>query len=584
MTQVDYADVQLKISESEAAGYVFDILTGQLTPQQYKKSKEWYLDLGSVVVEMPDLADCDTEELARLAKEALEDFVVKDDDSELIDPPCFNGRGKFSAEEIARSCQLWLERKAAAAKTKSEPAPNPPAAEVVARGETNPAPTSEEPTPESKAADRGRSMSMAEITALRLQLRRNGFNPIPVEGKAPSMKGWQQKVDVSEEEIRRWEKTYPRARNTGVLAKLTLGLDVDIKIEAAAKAAEDKAREFLLEHGDVYVRFGLPPKRLIPLRTDEPFKKLYRAFKAPDGGEHKIEILGDGQQWVAHGIHPDTRKPYSWFGSELTAIKRENLPYTRREDAERLLDAIAKVLIEEHSFVLTGTSKSKTVDNVVQLDFTRKSATSEEPTNYKVPPGLELEGEYEKLGEGIETYSWWDHLSPEHKDAALDHGLELIAKNSNLLKFGNNENWYRVATTVARSNAPHRGDIFVKHAGAVPGADSEEELRKKLAYCEKPRTETADITVGTFIKWAKQCGANFEPWLETYQSTIEPAKVKQRYEPVTRDAPELASLTPCGRRGSSRGIRTASTRTNFLSRWRANSSASSSTMSSSPAC
>src|SRR5262249_53421734 len=121
-----------------------------------------------------------------------------------------------------------------------------------------------------------------DITALRLQVRKNGFNPIPVEDKGPRMKGWPKKLDVTEEEIRRWAKTYPRAQNTGVIAKFTPGLDIDITIEAAAQAAEDRAREFLEEHGDIYVRFGNPPKRLVLLRTDEPFKKLYRAFKAPD--------------------------------------------------------------------------------------------------------------------------------------------------------------------------------------------------------------------------------------------------------------------------------------------------------------
>src|SRR5262249_50839240 len=105
--------------------------------------------------------------------------------------------------------------------------------------------------------------SMSDITALRLQLRINGFHPIPLKGKIPPMKGWEQKFDVSEEEIRRWEKTYPRARNTGVLAKFAPGFDIDITIEAAAKAAEDKAREFLeeQEHTNIHVRFGAPPKR-----------------------------------------------------------------------------------------------------------------------------------------------------------------------------------------------------------------------------------------------------------------------------------------------------------------------------------
>src|SRR5262249_38301181 len=74
--------------------------------------------------------------------------------------------------------------------------------------------------------------------------------------------------------------------------------------------------------------------------------------------------------------------------------------------------------------------------------------------------------------------------------------------------------------------------IFVKYAGAVPGADSEEELRKKLAYCEK---NPGTITIGTFIKWARKYGADFKPWLESQTEqpqeqttgTIDWAKVKQ---------------------------------------------------------
>jgi len=97
--------------------------------------------------------------------------------------------------------------------TKGEPATNP----------TDPV----EQTPDSKAAP------TTDITALRLQLRKNDFDPIPVEDKGPRMKGWQLKFDVSEEEIRRWPKTYPRARKTGVIAKFTPGLDIDITIEAA---------------------------------------------------------------------------------------------------------------------------------------------------------------------------------------------------------------------------------------------------------------------------------------------------------------------------------------------------------------
>src|SRR5262249_27751686 len=157
--------------------------------------------------------------------------------------------------------------------------------------------------------------------------------------------------------------------------------------------------------------------------------------------------------------------------------------------------------------------------NVVQLDFARKSAGGnggEAASEFEVPPSL-VEDEYERLGGGIETDRWWDRLSPEQKDEALDHGLERIAKNGDQLKFGDNERWHRAVTTVASSDAPHLEDIFVKHARTVPGADSEEALRKKLAYYKNNPRANGSITVATFIYWAKQCGANFEPWYENDQ-------------------------------------------------------------------
>src|SRR5215831_9224909 len=143
-------------------------------------------------------------------------------------------------------------------------------------------------------------------TKFRLALMRGGHIPIPLFGKEPpvygknngreSFQGWQKLRDVSAEMIEIWQKIWPDAVNTGVLGTLTIGLDIDIRIPDAAVADEQLARERFEEHGEIAVRFGLPPKRLIPLRTDEPFAKIKRELIAPDGTEHKIEILADGQQ------------------------------------------------------------------------------------------------------------------------------------------------------------------------------------------------------------------------------------------------------------------------------------------------
>src|SRR5262249_29680051 len=149
-------------------------------------------------------------------------------------------------------------------------------------------------------------MIAPETTALRLRLRRNGFHLVPLEGKVPYIKGWQEKfLTTNDNEIRLWPRIYHLASNTGVLAKFTPGIEDDIMIEPAAVAVEMLAREFFEERGDIHVRIGKPPKRLIMLRTDEPFEKLFYVFKALDGSEHKIEILGNGQQYVVDGIHPN---------------------------------------------------------------------------------------------------------------------------------------------------------------------------------------------------------------------------------------------------------------------------------------
>jgi hypothetical protein len=195
----------------------------------------------------------------------------------------------------------------------------------------------------------------AVLTAeVRRALRRNGYSPLPVNGKAPGLKGWQDKFQTNDDEIELWDKTWPSATNTGILTKFTPAIDIDVTVPDAAEAIEDLARETFGEHGDILVRYGKAPKRAVLLRTNEPFKKIVGLFTAPDGSEHKIEILGDGQQIVAHGIHPDIHKPYLWYGGEPWTTPREQLPYVRESDLRSFLDKSSRTLVENFGFVVKG--------------------------------------------------------------------------------------------------------------------------------------------------------------------------------------------------------------------------------------
>ena len=73
----------------------------------------------------------------------------------------------------------------------------------------------------------------------------------------------------------------------------------------------------------VLVRTGLPPKRLIPFRTDTPFSKISIKFI---GTKERLEFLGDSQQFVAFGTHPDTMQPYTWRGVRGEADCPSNRP------------------------------------------------------------------------------------------------------------------------------------------------------------------------------------------------------------------------------------------------------------------
>jgi hypothetical protein len=190
------------------------------------------------------------------------------------------------------------------------------------------------------------------VQTFRQQLRLAGFSPLPLVGKCPVLNNWQKRIDTTQAEIESWSKRYPDAGNTGVLTRLTPCFDIDILDPEAAAALEKLVRERFEEHGYILIRFGRAPKRAIPFRTDAPFRKILVKVLAPDGSAgQKLELLGDGQQVVVDGIHPDTGKAYAWHGGSPGEIKHEDLPCIH-EDEARALVADAVQLLAEFGYTL----------------------------------------------------------------------------------------------------------------------------------------------------------------------------------------------------------------------------------------
>jgi putative DNA primase/helicase len=165
-----------------------------------------------------------------------------------------------------------------------------------------------------------------DLTALRLQLRSNGHHPVPVTGphvdieaagKRPKMNGWQTECrNATPEKIAGWARSQQDCTNTGLLCGGIDGVDIDVLDNELSAKLVSRAVELF---GPTPLRrIGRAPKTLLVYRVEMPHKKLTTPdlFFGDDvknkDAKAKVEILADGQQFVAFGIHPDTRAPYRW--------------------------------------------------------------------------------------------------------------------------------------------------------------------------------------------------------------------------------------------------------------------------------
>jgi AAA domain/Bifunctional DNA primase/polymerase, N-terminal len=198
-------------------------------------------------------------------------------------------------------------------------------------------------------------MTMTNSTELRLALRAAGHAPVPACGKAIYLQEWTAKGAASAEEIASWAIKHPDWSNTGVLCSKTPTLDIDLRNPEAAEAVADIVRDWFDGRGTLLTRTGEAPKRAIPFRTEQPFPKILVKFTKPKGYEDKprpgIEMLAHGQQFIVDGVHPDTRRPYSWHAERnLLNTPRDDLPEINEAEAQSLVSFIVEMLVERFGF------------------------------------------------------------------------------------------------------------------------------------------------------------------------------------------------------------------------------------------
>jgi hypothetical protein len=242
---------------------------------------------------------------------------------------------------------------------------------------------------------------------VRLRLLNNGFAPLPAAGKAILLKGWQA-ANVTPEAIQSWERgKHQSHRNTGIRTKDTPAFDIDIKHLAAAEAVEALVRERCRRQGKLLVRIGKAPKRAVLFRTDSPFTKIARSLTAPDGSAgQKLEFLGDGQQVIAHGIHPDTKRPYTWCGGTPWEVPASALPLITEANARALLDDAAALLVERFGYRNANPGSGTAGEGKNALDFDTLEAN--------ILDGVELH-------DSLRDLAWVLVLAGAPRDVAMRH-------------------------------------------------------------------------------------------------------------------------------------------------------------------
>lgn len=197
--------------------------------------------------------------------------------------------------------------------------------------------------------------------------------------------------------------------NIGLKADLYPGLDIDSLSPRIAKEIEDTARRVL---GDAPVRVGRAPKRLMMYRTTEPFARMALILKGPDG-EHLIEMLGAGRQYLVHGTHP-SGSAYTW-NTPLQKIDPQKLSFVTKEQVAAFFDEIASLYeILGYEAVRVGDgaiNKSATVPQdglrAPSLDALRE-CVSKIPNTDEFFPSRE---DYVKIGTAIKAAA-----GPEQED------------------------------------------------------------------------------------------------------------------------------------------------------------------------
>jgi len=162
------------------------------------------------------------------------------------------------------------------------------------------------------------------LVDLRVSLIRNGYRITAVDGKRPRIKGWQ-RANWSIDQVEGYTRTYADHLNTGILTGEVVAIDIDVPHTDTAEKLIERLTAFA-GASSAPCRTGNAPKCLFIFRADASASKMSTAEYIVDGSKCQVEVLGQGQQFVAYGTHPETGKEYVWSNGDPITVPFTELP------------------------------------------------------------------------------------------------------------------------------------------------------------------------------------------------------------------------------------------------------------------
>lgn len=164
----------------------------------------------------------------------------------------------------------------------------------------------------------------------------NGYDILPIQPgtKSPNLPKWTS-IRADSGLLGDWLDEGRGSWGVGVLGESTPAVDLDVTDPVMLETLHRWCNEHI---GAAPCRIGRAPRSMLIYRAATPFAKMKsRKYRAPDGEEHQVEIIGRGGQFVAYAVHPVTGQPYTWPGEDLASVPIDMLPELTVEKARELI-------------------------------------------------------------------------------------------------------------------------------------------------------------------------------------------------------------------------------------------------------